>query len=121
MNGKKRHGKKKSKKQANGTGESQQSSHSSRVHIRLSDTTEWVACEHNNISSSQVPPLPSETPTNAETHVSSNSVIGEDSEGKKLTKVYLFMYLMPKACLFIFTSSINVRIYCIKEERSRKG
>jgi hypothetical protein len=80
-----------------------------------------VACEDNNISSSQVPPLPSETLTNAETHVSSNSVIGEDSEGKKLTKVYLFMYLMPKACLFIFTSSINVRIYCNKEERSRKG
>ena len=84
MNGKKRHGKKKSKKQANGTGESQQSSHSSRVHIRLSDTAEHEACEHNNASSSQVPPSPFKTPTNAETHVSSNSVIDEDSEGKKI-------------------------------------
>ena len=112
---------KKGKKRANGIGKSQQSSQSSRAHIRLSNTMEWEAFERNNASSSQVPPLPSETPTNAETHVSSNSVIGEDSEGKKLTKVYLFMYLMPKACLFIFTSSINVRIYCNKEERSRKG
>jgi hypothetical protein len=74
---------KKGKKRANGISESQQSSQSSRVHIRLSDTAEQEACEHNNASSSQVPLSPFETPTNAETHVSSNSVIGEDSEGKK--------------------------------------
>jgi hypothetical protein len=75
---------KKGKKRANGTSESQQSSQSSRVHIRLSDTTEQEACEHNNTSSSQVPPSPFETPTNGETHVSSNSVIGEDSKGIKI-------------------------------------
>ena len=75
---------KKGKKRANGTSESQQSSQSSRVHIRLSDTAEQEAWEHNNASSSQVSPSPFETPTNGETHVSSNSVIGEDSEGKKI-------------------------------------
>ena len=75
---------KKGKKRANGTDESHQISHSSRVQLRLSNTTEREACEHNNASSLQVPPSPSKTPTNAETHVSSNSVIGEDSEDKKI-------------------------------------
>ncbi|GMY20214.1 ATP-dependent RNA helicase drs1-like [Fagus crenata] len=53
--------------------------------VGLSDTVEQEACEHNNTSSSQVPPSPFETPTNGETHVSSNSVIGEDSEGSTVT------------------------------------
>ena len=40
----------KGKKRVNGTSESQQSSHSSRLQLRLPDT------ERNNDSSSQVPP-----------------------------------------------------------------